>query len=74
MRVKVTMPSAEASRLRDQIIQCADKVEDDKTEDDSWDVVLLIDPGQFRVINELLQKECKGKGRLETLTFAATNT
>lgn len=34
--------------------------------------VMLIDPGQFRVINELLQKECKGKGKLETLTFAAT--
>ena len=24
---------------------------------------MLIDPGQFRVINELLQKECKGKIR-----------
>jgi ribosome maturation protein SDO1 len=34
--------------------------------------VILIDPAQFRVINELLQKECKGKGRLETLTLAAT--
>ena len=34
--------------------------------------VMLIDPGQFRVINELLQKKCKGKGKLETLTFAAT--
>jgi ribosome maturation protein SDO1 len=34
--------------------------------------VLLIDPGQFRVINDLLQKECKGKGRIETMTFAAT--
>jgi ribosome maturation protein SDO1 len=33
---------------------------------------MLIDPGQFRVINEILQKECKGRGRIETLTFAAT--
>jgi ribosome maturation protein SDO1 len=31
----------------------------------------LIDPGQFKVINELLQSELKGKGRLETLSFAA---
>lgn len=33
----------------------------------------LIDPGQFKVINELLQAELKGKdkGRLETLSFAA---
>jgi hypothetical protein len=34
--------------------------------------VMLIDPGQFRVINDILQKECKGRGRIETLTFAAT--
>lgn len=34
--------------------------------------ILLIDPSQFRVLNDLLQKECKGRGRLETLTFAAT--
>jgi ribosome maturation protein SDO1 len=33
---------------------------------------MLIDPGQFRVINELLQKECKGRGKIETLVFAAT--
>ena len=33
---------------------------------------MLIDPAQFRIINELLQKECKGRGRLETLAFAAT--
>lgn len=34
--------------------------------------ILLIDPSQFRILNDLLQKECKGRGRLETLTFAAT--
>jgi ribosome maturation protein SDO1 len=35
--------------------------------------VALIDPGQFKTINELLQAECKGKDRprLETLSFAA---
>ena len=33
---------------------------------------MLIDPSQFRVITDFLQKECKGSGRLETLTFAAT--
>ena len=34
--------------------------------------VILIEPGEFRVVHELLQKECKGKGRIETLTFTAT--
>lgn len=29
--------------------------------------IMLIDPGHFRVMNELLQKECKGRGRIETM-------
>lgn len=32
----------------------------------------LIDPGAFKQIDELIQKELKGKGgRVETLSFAA---
>jgi hypothetical protein len=34
---------------------------------------MLIDPGQFRVLTELVQsdKELKGSGRIETLSFTA---
>lgn len=28
---------------------------------------MLIDPGQFKVLNDLLQAEVKGRGRIETL-------
>ena len=35
---------------------------------------LLIDPANFRVLTELLNKECKGRGRIETIAFAATAT
>ncbi|KAK0446468.1 Shwachman-Bodian-diamond syndrome protein-domain-containing protein [Desarmillaria tabescens] len=66
MRVRVTIPPADGKRLREKILEGAEK--------DEWEVVMLIDPGQFRVINEILQKECKGRGRIETMTFAATAT
>jgi len=33
---------------------------------------MLIDPSAFRNINELLQKEVRNRGRIETLTFTAT--
>jgi len=72
MRVRVTVPTKDGKRLREQILEGAEQVEEEETGQAEWDVVMLIDPGQFRVINELLQKECKGKGKLETLTFAAT--
>ncbi|KAG5651825.1 hypothetical protein H0H81_007297 [Sphagnurus paluster] len=66
------MPTADSKRLRDKIIEGAEKVEDDETGQEEWEVIMLIDPGQFRVINEILQKECKGRGRIETMSFAAT--
>lgn len=89
MRVRVTMPTKDGKRLREQIIEGAEKVEDDEMGQDQWEVVrvkhfvqelslmkflqiMLIDPGQFRVINDVLQKECKGRGRIETMTFTAT--
>ncbi|KAJ3770217.1 Shwachman-Bodian-diamond syndrome protein [Lentinula raphanica] len=72
MRVRVTVPSSDGQRVREKVLEGAEKVEQDQMGEDEWEVTLLIDPSQFRVINELLQKECKGKGRIETLTFAAT--
>lgn len=84
------MPTADSKRLREKIIEGAEKIEDDETGQEEWEVVrriyiglnsvfadfpdqvMLIDPGQFRVINEILQKECKGRGRIETMSFAAT--
>lgn len=90
MRVRVSMPTADSKRLREKIIEGAEKIEDDETGQEEWEVVrsvcfdlnpaftnfpnqvMLIEPGQFRVINEILQKECKGRGRIETMSFAAT--
>ncbi|PIL29943.1 hypothetical protein GSI_07854 [Ganoderma sinense ZZ0214-1] len=72
MRVRVNVPVADAERVKEKVLGSAEAVEKDEQGGDEWETVMLIDPGQFRVINELLQKECKGRGRLETLTFAAT--
>lgn len=73
MRIKITMPADDGKKLREQILEGAEKVEDDQVGEKQWESVMLIDPGQFRVISDLLQKECKGRGRLETLSFAATS-
>ena len=88
MRVKVAMPTGDSKRLREKIIESAETIEVDETGQEEWLVVrlsyfsatffpiilqvMLIDPGQFRIINEILQKECKGRGRIETVSFAAT--
>ncbi|KAJ4471370.1 Shwachman-Bodian-diamond syndrome protein [Lentinula edodes] len=71
MRVRVTVPNVDSERLRNKVSEGAEKIEEEIMGQNDWEVILLIDPSQFRVINELLQKECKGKGRIETMTFAA---
>lgn len=72
MRIKVTIPSADIDKVKDKILESAETVENEETKETEWDVTMLIDPSQFRVINDLLQKQSKGKGRLETLTFTAS--
>ncbi|KAF7320136.1 Shwachman-bodian-diamond syndrome protein [Mycena kentingensis (nom. inval.)] len=74
MRVRVTMPTSDGKRLKEKIVEGAEKVEEDEMGQNEWEVVMLIDPGQFRVINDLLQKECKGRGRIETLAMATHST
>jgi len=72
MRVRVTMPSADGVRLKEQILQSAEKVERDQAGEADWDLVMLIDPGQFKVLTELLQKEVKGRGKIETVQQTVT--
>lgn len=72
MRIRLTMPSKEGKRLKEEILNNVETVEEDEWSE-QWELVALIDPGSLRIINELLQKEVKGKdrARVETLSFAA---
>ncbi|KAF9229698.1 Shwachman-Bodian-diamond syndrome protein [Gyrodon lividus] len=71
MRVRIIVPVADGERLEGQIKSSVEQVErEEKSE--MWEYVALIDPPQFKILTDLLQKECNGRGRLETLTFAAT--
>ncbi len=74
MRVRVAISSSPSEELRKKVLDGAEQVEKDEMVEENWEVVMLIDPGQYKVINELLQKEAKGRGRIETMTFAATAT
>lgn len=70
MRIRLTMPSKDGKKLKDKIIEKTESVEEDEWGDE-WELVALIDPGQFRVLNEIVSNELKGRGRLETLSFTA---
>jgi len=73
MRVRVTMPTKDGKRLKDAILGTAETVEENEATGDEWEAIMVIDPGQFKVLNELIQNDAalKGKGRVETLSMAA---
>ncbi|GAA5899830.1 hypothetical protein JCM8208_004576 [Rhodotorula glutinis] len=70
MRVRITMASKEGKRLKDKVVPLIGTVEDEDWSDE-WELVALIDPGAFRLIDELLQKEVKGVKKIETISFVA---
>jgi len=76
MRVRVTMPLKDGKRLKEKVLETAEKVEEDEWSAEEWEAILTIDPGQFKVLNDLLQGDSalKGKGRVETLSMAASTS
>jgi len=73
MRIRVIVPAADIDGLRERLLEGVDKLEHEETGEE-WSGTVLIDPGKFRVISELLNKTVKGKGRMETLTFNTNAT
>ncbi|KAJ9092951.1 hypothetical protein QFC19_008549 [Naganishia cerealis] len=66
MRVRLTMPPRDGKRLKERVVACAERVEEDETTSEEWEV--------FRVLNELLEAETKGRGRMESMGYAAVTT
>ncbi|UZJ54311.1 hypothetical protein CBS101457_003631 [Exobasidium rhododendri] len=70
MRIRLTMANKEGKRLKEKIIPLADTVEDEDWTDE-WELVAVIEPGSLRKINELLEAETKGRGKVEVLSFTS---
>ncbi|PWO00062.1 Shwachman-Bodian-diamond syndrome protein [Tilletiopsis washingtonensis] len=70
MRVRITMANKEGKRLKEKIVPLVETVEDEDWTDE-WELIAVIDPGSLRLINELLETETKGRGRVETLSFSS---
>ncbi|KAI9475810.1 MAG: SBDS protein C-terminal domain-containing protein [Benjaminiella poitrasii] len=70
MKIRVTLPqSKESKKLREKILALVTSVEDEDSSSTEIEVIALIDPGKYRIINDLLQNEAKGKGQLELMNL-----
>ncbi|XP_036335909.1 ribosome maturation protein SBDS-like [Rhagoletis pomonella] len=67
MKLRVSFAGKECSKLKESVSKLATKVEHEEWDEATLHMALLIDPGNYRVIDELVRNETKGKGLVELL-------
>lgn len=69
MRLKISTSAKDARKLKDKVKKLASKVETEDFSANDFEMVLLVDPGVFRELDELVRQETRGKGELEVLSL-----
>jgi ribosome maturation protein SDO1 len=69
MRLHVSVPEKLAGKLKDKLKELFLTVELEEWSGD-YEITGLIDPGQFRAVEELATNESKGKARVEVVDFS----
>ncbi|XP_072744066.1 ribosome maturation protein SBDS [Anoplolepis gracilipes] len=69
MRLRIVIPEKEARKLKDKLMKFITKLETEKWDNRSLIIICLIDPGQYRGIDELLRSETKGTALVELVNL-----
>lgn len=68
MRLKISCSSTkDAKMMKEKLVPLTTSIEHDDWDTGCTSLICLIDPGQYKAIDELLRKETKGSGILELL-------
>jgi ribosome maturation protein SDO1 len=71
MRVRITMPSKDAKRIKEKVMAEVDEVEEEDMGAE-WEAIVKINPSAFRTLTDLVNDETKGKGRVESMGSASS--
>ncbi|XP_059481198.1 ribosome maturation protein SBDS isoform X2 [Neocloeon triangulifer] len=69
MRLKLHLPPKEAKKLKEKVVSFTAKVETEDWSTDGLTMICLIDPGQYRSVDDLIRAETKGQGTMELLSL-----
>ncbi|SAM85686.1 probable Shwachman-Bodian-Diamond syndrome protein [Ustilago bromivora] len=69
MRIRITIPTPNANKIKDRLLALTQEVETQHWSNE-WQLVASIDPAAFKRINELIQCEIMGGASVETLNSA----
>lgn len=68
MKLRIFIPAREAKKVKEKVKKLATKVEEEHFDGD-LEMVVLVDPGRLRDLEDILRSDTKGKGRLEVITL-----
>eukprot|EP00026_Physarum_polycephalum_P015490 Phypoly_transcript_16189.p1 GENE.Phypoly_transcript_16189~~Phypoly_transcript_16189.p1 ORF type:complete len:223 (+),score=48.97 Phypoly_transcript_16189:202-870(+) len=70
MRLKVVYSSVDAKKIKEALKNSNAETENEELEGDEHQLIILIDPGAYRKIDEDVRNVTKGKGSIEVLALA----
>jgi len=68
MKLRISVPAKDGKRLREPIRKLALTVEDDRYDGD-LEMLILVDPGVYREITDLVSAETRGKGQVDMMSL-----
>lgn len=69
MRVRILLTGKDARKTKDKVVKLAMSVEEENWDSGTANIICLIDPGNFRVLDEMVRTETKGSGQFELLNL-----
>jgi len=65
MRIKFTSPASVGKELKEELSDKLAKVENEEWSTEKMEMVALIDPGNYRTVDQIVRKLTRGKGSIE---------
>jgi len=69
MRIRISLPKKEAKQAHEKIKQLMGEIEAEDWDEGALEMVGLIEPGAFRILDELVRKDTKNHGHIELLSL-----
>jgi len=73
MRIRVAIPAKEAKPLHNRVKGLFESVEVEDWDEGALDIVGLIDPGKYKIVEELVKQDTKNHGVIELLSLKVIN-
>eukprot|EP00003_Mantamonas_plastica_P001334 TRINITY_DN10960_c0_g1_i1.p1 TRINITY_DN10960_c0_g1~~TRINITY_DN10960_c0_g1_i1.p1 ORF type:complete len:152 (+),score=65.56 TRINITY_DN10960_c0_g1_i1:150-605(+) len=70
MRVHIVIPGKGSKDIKAKLAPLFAEIEDEEFSSKGYDADVLIDPGHYREIDEIISKETKGSGSIEVMNLS----